>query len=111
PHKEPPRLRRRLLHPAPAPGATGNSAQRQHDCAQRDDRAETHTPGTASAREGALFGRTACLGFRPRLPQCSVFCLEPLVCLPQSTVTEPAPLYTCHIWYDTPGMPIDSHAH
>ena len=109
-HKKPPSPRRRLLHPATYHGPTGDSAQRQHDGEQRDDLAETQTHGTAGAREGALLGLTEVLGFRPRLPQRGVFCLEPLVFLPKGVVTEPARVCARNSLYYALGMRVDGGA-
>jgi hypothetical protein len=55
-----------------------------------------------------LLGLTQVFGFRPRLPQGVVFCLEPLVFVPQGVVTDPAGLGARNGLYHALSMRVDS---
>ena len=57
-----------------------------------------------------LLGLTEVLGFRPRLPQRGVFCLESLVFLPQGLITEAARLLARDGLDHALGMHVDSGA-
>ena len=57
-----------------------------------------------------LLGLTELLGFSPRLPQRGVFCLEPLVFVPQGVVTDPTGLCARDGLYHALGMCVDRGA-